>query len=306
MRKAYLTFLTSFILSCALTPVFAQLQSDPSRAILSKYQDSLTQSAAKVFSSKSNADRFEQNAKLIKQLVNALKTPGSYAFSFDSLKTISVIKSPDLTFRIFSWSVPTDQGTYRFFGTIQMATKDGKLKLYPLIDGTEQFKDDNEITTNKQWYGARYDEIVPVITSGQKTCYVLLGWKGNTQKTSKKVIEVLSFKDDALQFGKPLFENAKNTPLKNRIVFEYNKLNSMTLRLDKKEQMIVFDHLTAFDPKMEGNFEFYASDSTFDGYRLAGDKFKLTENIEPVNEPSKQDEFYTDPKLKNIPVTKKF
>lgn len=307
MRKAYLTFLTSLIGNCAIiTTVFAQLPADPSLAVLNKYQDSLVQSSAQVYNAASNTERFNQNAKLIKQLVNALKTPGSYAYGFDSLKTISVIKSPDNTFRIFSWSVPTDQGTYRFFGTVQMATKDGKLKLYPLIDGTEQFKDDNEITTSKQWYGARYDEIVPVMASGQQTCYVLLGWKGNTRKTSKKVIEVLSFKDDVLQFGKPLFENSKNAPLKNRVVFEYNKLNSMTLRLDKKEQMIVFDHLAPFDPKMEGNFEYYASDSSFDGYRLAGDKLKLTENVEPVNDPDQKDDLYIDPKLKTTPVTKKF
>ena len=99
-----------------------------------------------------------------------------------------------------------------------MATKDGKLKLYPLIDETDQIKDNNLITTNKQWYGARYYEIVPLIVSGQNTSYVLLGWKGNTNKTSKKVIEVLSFKNDELQFGKTIFQGPKNTEVKNRIV----------------------------------------------------------------------------------------
>lgn len=290
-----------------MTPVFAQLNgTTPNSDLLNKYQDSLLRGTDSLFAAHNNTKRFEQNARFIKMLVNCLKVPGSYNFGFDSLKTISVVKSPDNAFRIFSWYVPTDEGTYRFFGTVQMATKDGKLKLYPLIDGTEQFKDDNQLSTNKQWYGARYYEIIPVTASGSKTCYVLLGWKGNTQKTSKKVIEVLSFDNDALQFGKPLFEGPKNTPVKNRIVFEYNKLNSMTLRLDKNEQMIVFDHLAPFDPNMVGNFEYYASDSSFDGYRLVGNKLKLMENIELKNDPNALDEMYVDPKLKNTPVTKKF
>lgn len=305
MRKAY--FLICLLFSCAVTPVFAQLNGATANSdLLNKYQDSLLRGTDSLFAAHNNTKRFEQNARFIKMLVTSLKVPGSYNFGFDSLKTISVVKSPDNAFRIFSWYVPTDEGTYRFFGTVQMATTDGKLKLYPLIDGTEQFKDDNQLSTNKQWYGARYYEIIPVTASGSKTCYVLLGWKGNTQKTSKKVIEVLSFDNNALQFGKPLFEGPKNTPIKNRIVFEYNKLNSMTLRLDKNEQMIVFDHLAPFDPNMVGNFEYYASDSSFDGYRLVGNKLKLMENIELKNDPNALDEMYVDPKLKNTPVTKKF
>lgn len=290
-------------MSCAVTNVSAQLNPGTGNAItLGKYQDSLLKITRTLFTAPNNIDRFEQNARFIKTLVTALKTPSSFEFEFDSLQTISVVRSPDNAFRIFSWYVPTVEGTYRFFGTIQMATRDGKLKLYPLIDDTEHFKDLNQISTNKQWYGARYYEVVPLIVGGQNTSYVLLGWKGNTAKTSKKVIDVLSFVNDEPKFGKAIFQGPKNAPVKNRVVFEYNKLNSMTLRLDKKEQMIVFDHLAPFDPNMEGNFEYYASDSSFDGYRLVGDKLKLMENIELKNDPDAKDDLYIDPKPKVIPA----
>jgi len=307
MKKRYNPFLITFICCCATAAAFAQAKPEAgSSSLLTRYQDSLVHTTEKLFAASSNIQRFDQNAKFIKLLVNALKIPSSFDFGFDSLKTISVIKSPDGAFRIFSWYVPTKEGTYRFFGTIQMATKDGKLKLYPLIDDTEHIKDNDVVTSNKQWYGARYYEIVPLLMTGQKTSYVVLGWKGNDAKTSKKVIDVLSFDQDGVQFGKPIFEGQKNTPVKNRIVFEYNKLNSMTLRLDKKEQMIVFDHLAPFDPNMAGNFQFYASDSSFDGYRLVGNKLKLVENIELRNDPNALDEQYVDPARKDIPVTKKF
>jgi hypothetical protein len=307
MTRIYFSFLTTFLLSCTSFFGFAQLQpSTPNTAALKVFQDSLQKSSGRMYTAGNNLARFDENAKFIKLLVTALKTSMSFDFGFDSLKTISVVKSPDNSFRIFSWYIPTEEGTYRFFGTLQMATKDGSLKLYPLIDDTQNFKDDNQIGTNKQWYGARYYEIVPLITAGKKNAYVLLGWKGNSNKTSKKVIEILSFTEGGLQFGKPVFKGPAAAPVKNRIVFEYNKLNSMTLRLDPQQQMIVFDHLAPFDPNMVGNFEFYASDSSFDGYRLVGDQLKLQENVELNNDPNTADQFYIDPKRKDIPVTKKF
>ena len=305
MKKVYLSFLITLIWGAAATTGFAQVKPAGNPA-LNKYQDSLFRYTQTMFTATGNIQRFEQNAKFIKMLVTALKTPGSYNYGFDSLRTISIISSPDRSFRIFSWYIPTEEGTYRFFGTIQMATADGKLKLYPLIDDTEHFTDNNQITTNRQWYGARYYEIIPLMAGGQKTCYALLGWKGNNIKTSKKVIDILSFDENAATFGKPIFEGPKNTPVKNRIVFEYNRQNTMTLRLDKKEQLIAFDHLAPIDSTMTGNFEYYASDSSFDAYRLVGNKLKLIENIELNNDPNDLDELYIDPKRKDIPVTKKF
>lgn len=300
-------FLSSFlILVCVLTKVGAQTILPAQKAVLNKYQDSLVLSASKLFNAAGNTERFDQNAKFIKTLVGALKTPHSFHYGFDSLRMISVVESPDHAFRIFSWYVPADDGTYRFFGTIQLSTKDGKLKLYPLIDGTAEISDPNMITTNKNWFGARYYEIVPLLVNGSNPFYALLGWKGNNKKTSKKVIDILSFVNDGIEFGKPVFQDSVGIAAKNRIVFEYNKLNSMTLRLDKAEGMIVFDHLAPFDPNMAGNFEYYASDSSFDGYRLIGNKLKLMEDIELKNSPSALDDFYVDPKMKNPPVTKKF
>lgn len=272
---------------------------------LRSYQDSLIGLAIKTNTVKSDIERYESNAGFIKTLVNSLKTPGSYTYDFDSLKQISIVRSPDNLFRIFSWQIPLSDGTYRFFGTIQMATPDGKLKLFPLIDATDNITDVNEITDSKKWYGTRYYEIVPIINKGKSTYYVLLGWKGHNQKTSKKVLDIMTFDKERVVFGKSVFEEPKTKTVKNRIVFEYNKLNSMTLRLDKKVGMIVFDHLAPFDPEMKGNFEYYASDSSFDGYKVYGDKLRLVENVELKNDPNEMDELYIDPAIKNTPAPNK-
>ncbi len=293
------------ILCCAMTKVYAQhtfpLTNIPAMA---RYQDSLIRISDQAENARDNQARFEANAHFIKTLVTALKTPGSFSHGFDSLKRVSILNAPDKSFRLFTWYLPVDDGGYRYFGAIQLASKDGKLKLFPLIDGTAELKDPNVITSNKNWYGAYYYQIVPVNTSGKSACYALLGWKGNNSKTSKKVIEILSFENGEPSFGKAIFVQPKNTG-NNRVIFEYNKLNSMTLTMDKGVNMIVFDHLAPFNEEMTGNFEFYASDLSFDAYKVTGGKLKLVENVELKNDPNEMDELYIDPKDKKIQAIKK-
>ena len=79
----------------------------------------------------------------------------------------------------------------------------------------------------------------------------------------------------------------------------------MTLTLDKSTNMIVFDHLAPFSPDMEGNFEFYASDLSFDAYKLINGRLKLIENVELKNDPNEMDELYADPNDKSIKPVKK-
>lgn len=307
MIKALKPLLIAFILCCTGTALLAQHSFDLTNIPrLKQYQDSLINKCDSLYNATNDQDRFAANARFIKTLVNALKTPASFNFPFDSLKKITILKSPDNALKIFSWYVPKEDGTYRFFGTIQMATTDGKLKMLPLIDGTDNIKDQNQVTDNKNWYGARYYQIVPMIRNGIQPYYILIGWKGNNAKTSKKVIDILSF-DKAGQavFGKPIFDGLKGSTTKNRVIFEYNKLNSMTLTVDKTTNMIVFDHLAPFTPDLEGNFEFYASDLSFDAYKVIGGKLKLVENVEMKNEPNAMDDFYADPSDKHIKAPKK-
>ncbi|MFA6277930.1 MAG: hypothetical protein WC622_14340 [Pedobacter sp.] len=146
--------------------------------------------------------------------------------------------------------------------------------------------------------------MIPVIVNGKQPYFILLGWKGNNQKTTKKVIEVLTFEKNEAIFGKNIFETVKNGALKNRVVFEYNKLNSMTLTVEPKTSMLVFDHLAPYDPKMINNFEYYGSDLSFDGYKLTWGKLSLVEDIELKNDPSPNDDLYGKPVKASTIVTK--
>jgi len=280
------------------------LKAQQSPNTLNVFQDTLIKISARAVTAQSDAQKLEINGGFVKTLVEALKVSNSFSYPFDSLKNVSIIKSPDQAFRILSWYVLLENGTYRYYGAIQMNTKSGPLKLYPLIDQTENLGDPNVITNNQKWFGARYYEIVPVTSGNRLPYYILLGWKGNTQITTKKVIDVLSFDKDKLNFGAPVFEG-KELKGKNRIIFEYAKSNAMTLKTDLKAGMIVFDHLASFDPEIKGKFEYYGSDGTFDGFKIIGGRLKLQEDITLNNDPNSSDEFYADPK-KNVKPIRKF
>ncbi|UKT65778.1 hypothetical protein [Pedobacter mucosus] len=268
------------------------------------FQDSLIKISKAVLAADSDVRKLEANGRFVKTLVEALKIQNSFDFNFDSLKNISIIKSPDKIFRILSWYVQQENGTYRYYGAIQMNTNSAPLKLFPLIDQTENISDPNAITNNQKWYGARYYEIVPVTSGNRLPYYVLLGWKGNTQTTTKKVIEILSINKDALTFGAPVFDGKELTD-KNRIIFEYVKSNAMTLKTDQKAGLIVFDHLAPFDSQMIGKYEYYGSDGTFDGFKIIGGKLKFQQNLELNNDANATDELYADPK-KNLKPVRKF
>lgn len=292
-----LRFSLLIILAIVLGRVNAQVQLTETNFLeINKLQDTLSNISDSTYKIKNDSERIIYNSFFVKKLISSLKTPFSFQHNFEALTNLSILKAPNNSFRIFSWYIPLSDGSYKFYGALQLGTKDGVLKLIPLNDATSSFTDDNEITNQKKWYGARYYEIVPVSMPGKSTYYMLLGWKGNNIKTTKKVIEILSVENEQAVFGRNVFEMQKNIAAKNRIVFEYSKNNSMSLFFDKNVNMLVFDHLAPYDETMKGNFEYYASDSSFDGYKISYNKFYLKENIPLKNDANAMDDFYATPR----------
>ncbi|TDG36618.1 hypothetical protein EZJ43_08905 [Pedobacter changchengzhani] len=290
------------LLLCVLVTFFT-IAAHAQQNKLNALQDSLIKISNLTLNAIGKEKKLAENARFVKTLIEALKLNNAYNYPFDSLKTVSVINSGDQSFRILSWYLPLDDGTYRFYGTIQMNTNGGALKLYPLIDQTENIINANQITDNQKWFGARYYEIIPVTAPGKLPYYVLLGWKGNNASTTKKVIEILAFDKDKVVFGAPVFDGKlfKDT---NRVIFEYNKQNAMMLKSDKKAGMIVYDHLVPFEESMVGKFEYYGSDLSFDGFKIIGGRLKHQENVDLKNEINGNDELYADPKKKLKPEKK--
>jgi hypothetical protein len=286
---------TILILICLRT--FAQHSDENARIQrLRIYQDSLKELGKTMINNENDLERKNANYQFIKTLVGALKTPNSFLFPFDSVKTISITNSPDNRFRILTWHIENQDGSYRFYGTVQLNTG-GQLKMYPLEDYSPLLQHpEDSVTDNHKWFGAQYYKIVPVY--GAKTYYILLGWKGNTVQSTKKVIDVISFPDGKPQFGMPIFDG--NGKARKRIVFEYTRQASMLLNYVPQQNLIVFDHLSPPDPKLKDHPESFGPDLSYDGYKLKNGRWVYVEELDmrniPENGNSQSDKDYVDPK----------
>ena len=289
-------FLATLLFFTGLKALQAQ-HSSPNRDLILRYQDTIKILSYESINNPDEAERYNSSYKMIRTLIKALKTPNSFNFGFDSVKTISIQMSPDRRFRIFSWHVMNNNGSYRYYGTIQMNTPGSNtLKMFPLIDHTEAIKNPQDtLTTNENWFGAQYYKIIPVTANVRVPYYILLGWKGNTVKTTKKVIEVLQFKDDKANFGLPVFDGNKDFQGKKRVIFEYNRQVSMMLNYRPKEGMIVFDHLAAPDPRITNKPELMGPDMSYDGLKLANGRWKFVQDLQLKNAPSELDDSFIDP-----------
>src|ERR1700754_2458803 len=112
------------------------------------YQDSLAMLGKRIVNNDTEMERMNANTEFIKTLVQALKVPHSFNFHFDSVKTMRILNSPDNRFRVLTWFLAFDDGSYRFYGTIQINTGE-KLEMYPLTDYTPFIKNpEDTVTTN--------------------------------------------------------------------------------------------------------------------------------------------------------------
>lgn len=259
---------------------------------MNAWQDSLLNLATQIGGKVAEPERIESNFKFVKTLVSALKEPNSFYFGFEKLKMVSILNAPDNAFRIMTWNLPLQDGSYLYYGTIQY--KSGTIKLTPLLDKTFQIANpDQDILSNKQWYGAQYYEIIPFA----KNQYILLGWKGHHADYTKKVIEVLNFSPNGeVTFGAAVFGG--NASL-SRKIFSYTKQASMYLTFAVPKQRIEFDHIVPADPSLKGNFKYYGPDLSYDAYVIATGKLVFKENIEVLNPVRQEDAQYIDPRKPN-------
>ena len=261
-------------------------------------EDTLKVLGKRLVNGEDEVERKNANYAFIKKLVALLKTPNSFNFPFDSVKTMSIVTDPGKKFRIFTWHVANNDKTCRFYGAIQVYNIQ-KLELYPLTDRSDDILTPADSTLKpEKWYGAQYYKLIPGIDK-TKPHFILLGWKGNTAKTTKKVIEVFRFVNGKPVFGADVFVYKTKTP--KRIIFEFNAQVNMLLRHLPEKNWIVFDHLALNNVKAATSVaENYGPDLSYDALKFVGSKWTLMENIDLRNEKSAMDALFIDPKDKNL------
>jgi len=231
-----------------LSSASSQSLSKINRFQLRQSEDTLKDLSRKMVFEKEAIDRFRADSFFIRSLVRALKTPHSFQYLFDSVETVSKIYAPDSSFRIFTWQFMKDETFYRQRGAIQMRTKDGSLKLFPLFDVSEFTEAPTDsIRTRNNWIGAIYYGII-LKTHNNKKYYTLLGYDDNNFRSTRKWMEVLTFDDKGEpQFGGPYFvyraDSTKPKQPAARFCLEYKKDGRARIIYEPEEDLILFDHL---------------------------------------------------------------
>ncbi len=289
-----LSFFIAFLLIS--NTIFAQQISTADKKELQKKEDSLKAFAIEIIQGRNAADRLNADSQFTKMFVRALKINNSFYYPFDSLVAISRLIPEDSSFKIFTWQMVVNEHVTRQHGAIQMRTRDGSLNLFPLIDksGITINKEDT-IGNNFGWMGAVYYKLIEKKAFG-KNYYTLLGYDENNINSNKKVIEILSFKDDEPIFGGANFSFQDNGELKNsraRYVMEYKKNSSPRLTYDPGQDMIIYEHLISETGEPNKKYT-YIPDGDYEGLKWIDGKWvhiqkvftqTTTEGQEPVPQP---------------------
>lgn len=284
-----------FILFFVSINVSAQLTASE-RSILDQKQDSMKSFAIDIIRGRSAEARLQADSIFTRMFVKALQTKNSFYYPFDSLITISRLTPADSSFRIFTWQLVINENTVRQHGAIQMNTKDGSLKLFPLIDKTPNMATpEDSVVNNFNWVGAVYYKIVEKKAFG-KTYYTLLGFDENDLKSNKKIIEVLTFENGLPVFGGNHFSFPDNSVQKKgiaRYIMTYKKNASPRLNYDPDMDIIIYEHLISETGEPQKKYT-YVGDGDYEGLKWKDGKWvhinkvftqKTEEGKEPVPHP---------------------
>lgn len=273
-------FIIVILLGFTVLDARAQRISQADRASLDALQDSLRAMNYDVINGKTESVRELRNDAFIPKLVEALKTKHSFYYPFDSIHTMAKVYPADSSFRIFTWQLESDNSTFRHYGVIQMKTKDGSLKLFPLFDNSDFSRNTDTITNNKGWIGCLYYGIIQRHYFNAEY-YTLFGWDANSQTSQKKIAEMLTFKNGEPVFGGPYFSFSEDTiskPTRNRFIIEYKRDAVAGMKYDAEMDIIIYDHLiseTGEDQKRHT----YVPDLDYEGFKWTAGKWVHIEKV---------------------------
>lgn len=297
-----------------IRPCYTQAQNKEFHQV----EDSLKKLLHLVHTGETDQEKFANNELLLQLLGKTLEEERSFKYPFDSLKNMARLYAPDESFRIFNWNLPLENGTHEYFGFLQVkGNRDYGYRVYKLSDHSADIESpENMLLTYDRWFGALYYKIVQTRYK-DKNYYTLLAWDGNTLMSTKKLIDVLSFKSNGKpQFGAPIFKKYPEKDKIVRVVFEYSSRATMVLRYesqylhviaqskDKKgsqekvklEPMIIFDNLVPMDSRLSANsadltgqYQFYVPETNIlNGFIEKDGRWYFTKDIDARNpEPPK-------------------
>ncbi|HSV87881.1 MAG TPA: hypothetical protein VLH61_04505 [Bacteroidales bacterium] len=250
-------------------------------------EDSLHRLAMRIIEPPDDNERLNNNEVFMNVLRQALLADSTLQQGFAGVRTASFLKDPRGRFRIVTWYVPFVNGTFRYFGFVQIAARKAQAgKLFFLNDISAREEEFSDKALNySNWYGAFYLELIHT-RHRRKDQFILLGWKGNDRFTRKRVIEPFQISSDGPVFGAQVFDGGIGNP--KRIIFEHSARVSMSLNFydefrvgRRKSPTIVFDRLVPMREGQKGNFRYYVPEvNIFDGYSYSKGRWVFTPDLD--------------------------
>jgi len=252
------------------------------------------------FFSKNEAARIEANKKMLAVWDAIVVNPKILNYSFDKLKKdISILAPKDKKFKLITWNTFKNDGSYNYFGYLLVnnikrikkgifkTEKTETYEFFKLLDRSNTVKSpESYIGSPDKWIGMLYYSLIDC-----EGYYTLLGRDMNDKITQRKFIDVLYFKSTGDPvFGKDVFKFPKKNP--KRLMFEYSADISMSLKYNDKRNQIVYDHLAANKPDglLDGQFQYYGPDGSYDALELKNDKWIVVEDIDARSEKNKNED----------------
>ncbi len=234
---------------------------------------------SRILDTRNDAERIRINDSISLIIDSYVASDVIFTHKFTNLRYLGQILSPDSRIKIVTWNLILTDGTNRYFCYFIRKGENGKENRIYKLTGTNMDKAPRTGITysSDDWYGALYYGIQP-FRAGKETYYIVLGLDYGSLLVSRKIIDVLSFRDDgAIIFGKKCFVRGDETKL--REVLEYSADGVVTLRFHNKKT-IIFDHLVPFSSSQQGNPEYYGTEFSFDAYILKKGLWRFTKNVQ--------------------------
>ena len=255
--------------------------------------DSLNKYGKEIIESSTDEQKAAANNKFKAVLEEVLTNNASFDADFSKVEKISVLKAHQL--KIYNWTLPHTDGTYTYFAFTQFKIADEKVIVTELVDKSAELdKLETKTFTANTWFGALYYEIIHDKKIGEDY-YTVLGWDGNNLMTNKKVIDVIVVDNKGnIKLGAPIFKMEKRT--QRRVIFEYSKNASMSLKYHPKQQQIIFDFLVPASSRVKGIYEYYGPAlDTFDALTLNKNKWTYEKDVKIQLDKSAKDKNWNDP-----------
>ncbi len=264
-----------FILGLFITPLDSFAQKNK----FEEHESQLSKLADKVYNSKSESKRLEYNLEFIELWDYIIDDPKSMRFPFESLTSFPILTSSNKKLRIINWMVPLDDNRFQYHAIVQYYDINKIYQAVHLDPINEEIPNLQSVKLkDNKWVGALYYHMQK-IKRGKKEHYILLGWDGNTERSNKKLIEVLTIGKE-VTFGEPIFRKKKERF--HRYIIEYQEGAAASITYKEKEDRIIISNLIPQSPDLKGLYDYYIPDGSINAFELSNGSFRFKENVKTL------------------------